>query len=279
MAALVGCGDDSDSNDGGGDAPVERADDPRSSRTAGSRSRTRPPASPSASPGWSEEAQKGGQGTVLRSPDKLVAVSISADRSAGALALDPEDFASQTAKALASGNGGKGSEGVGKVEIGPSQKADSPYEGATVGAVARSDDGSREGIEIAVLRRPEVAVYVLVARGNADRPSAFADSARSARSRRASGASPRLGRAQASWADWADVVSTRFAMRGGEGHTCRAQHRSLAHETHLYGLKRAPAKPRQSRCARNPLEPGNRPPGPLTANRLSASARLLGRSG
>jgi len=176
LFALAACGDDSDSGEGSGDAPVERADDP-ANLPAGWRTVENQASgfTVGAPPGWSDEPQEGGQGTVLRSPDKLVAVSISADRSAGALALDPEEFASRTAKALASGDGEKGSESPADVEIGPASPVDSPYEGASVAALKTTSEG-HEGIEVAVLRRPEVAVYVLAARGNADSPSAFADS-------------------------------------------------------------------------------------------------------
>lgn len=177
IGVLAGCGEDAEPERSEGEppAPVETVDRPAPLPedwrrvTNGSAGFT-----VGLPPGWREGAQKSAQGSVLTSPDALAAVTINVDRSAGALALEPEDFAARTAEALGGAEAGRG--GLSDLRVGEPERIDHPYDAALVGATGVSSaSGERERVEVAVLRRPELAVYVLIARSSAEAESQFTD--------------------------------------------------------------------------------------------------------
>ncbi len=123
-------------------------------------------------PGWSVKPTEGAQGSVLSSPDELIAMTITADRTSGALELPLEDFATRTAQAL-------GSDVVGDdrfnnlfvTKPAPFRMPDG-YEAAAVRASGRAArTGLDELIFVVVVRRPGDAAYVVVSRENAEHPS------------------------------------------------------------------------------------------------------------
>lgn len=121
-------------------------------------------------PGWTERPTPGGLGSVATSPDELVAVTITSDRTRGALELPLDEFATRTAEAL-------GSDVVGKDQfedlfVTRAVPFKAPYEASAVRASGKS---SRTGVEelilVVVLREPETASYVVVSRENAEEKS------------------------------------------------------------------------------------------------------------
>jgi hypothetical protein len=114
-------------------------------------------------PGW--KAERRGTSTLLRSPDHLVAVSISADRTPGALEHRLEPFARAAAKSLP---------GFKDLKTRKPRRFEQRYAGVAVPGKGRArKSGIRQRLLLIVLRRKGVATYpVLVAR-NAERNSRF----------------------------------------------------------------------------------------------------------
>jgi hypothetical protein len=112
-------------------------------------------------PGW--EAGNRGTATRVRSFDRLVAVSITPDRTAEGLAIGIEDFASQTVGAL------RGFEQ--ELDPGPSRRFKHAYKAAEVRAAGKAKTGVREQIRVFVLRRDEIVTLTAVMAVNA-KPSA-----------------------------------------------------------------------------------------------------------
>jgi hypothetical protein len=101
-----------------------------------------------------------GTATVLCSPDKLLTVSISADRSDEALEITPEEFATRTMAALSENyqtplNPGKPKRFAGH------------YPGVEVSASGKAAGGVRQDVSVIVLRRDDVAVVTAVIASNA----------------------------------------------------------------------------------------------------------------
>jgi hypothetical protein len=124
-----------------------------------------------APPGWKDgrdcllEGASPGDVTVLCSPDKLVTLSITADRSADGLTLDPADFAQQTLDQLAA-------EGFrGPLDAREPKPFDARYRGASVTAKGTSTSGVRENVTVVTMRRDGVATFAAVIAANADRPT------------------------------------------------------------------------------------------------------------
>jgi hypothetical protein len=122
-------------------------------------------------PGWPDGGDclaKGtspGETTVLCSPDKLVTLSITADRSADALTLSPPEFAVQTLEGL-------GAEGFRVSLDGADPKAfDARYRGAMLTAKGTASTGVRQEVTVVVMRRDGVATFVAVIAANADKPT------------------------------------------------------------------------------------------------------------
>ena len=114
-------------------------------------------------PGW--KAKSKGSATTLTAPDELVLVSISADRTDDALALDPEGFAEQTAAAL---------EGFKRpLAVAKPKKFEHPYEGAIVeGKGVAKRTGVAQAVQVIVLERKGAAVVTAVVFENRERNAA-----------------------------------------------------------------------------------------------------------
>ncbi len=119
-------------------------------------------------PGWATHS--GGSASLYRSPDGLVAVSVSVDRTPGAFRVSPAAFARRTLRAL------KGYRR--KLEPGPAHDiSHTPLDAAIAGATGVTKKGGvREEVEAAVLRRDHLVNYtaVIVANGAAP-PQELAD--------------------------------------------------------------------------------------------------------
>jgi len=112
-------------------------------------------------PGW--RAAHRGASTLLRSPDRLVAVSISADRTLEAVQFPLDDYVEQAAEALPRFK---------KLEVGRPRPFRDEYAAQAVGAEGVKD-GVRQRLLFIALRRRGVVTYpVLVAR-NAQRKSGY----------------------------------------------------------------------------------------------------------
>lgn len=187
LALLGGCGADDTAEEPGGARPTELADplpklprgwEPYVNRSGGF-ALGRPP-------GWS--ARDEGATALLRSPDRLVAVTVSADRTSEALELPPERYARRVFRALA------GYRGEPKPSA-PARLRGSPYKGAQVsGEAVAAESGVRQDVRVAVLQRPELVTFTVVVGANARRASSAQkeDALRVARSVRSrpSGAPP-----------------------------------------------------------------------------------------
>ncbi|MGH2951250.1 MAG: hypothetical protein ACRDKX_04325, partial [Solirubrobacterales bacterium] len=113
--------------------------------------------------GW--EASDRGISTLVRSFDRLVAVSITPDRTGEALELGLPDFATRALLAL------PGFEG----DLDPTDPRPYAhrYDGVAVRARATAaQSGVRQRLELIVLRRPELATFTVVVAANAERDSA-----------------------------------------------------------------------------------------------------------
>jgi hypothetical protein len=124
-------------------------------------------------PGWDARMAEGAQGSLLRTPDDLVVVSISADRTGGALELPLEEFATRTAEALGGEVAGEGR--LRNLELGELRELRHRYDAVALTATGTAARGVRERILVAVIRREGLATYVVVARENARRASQFGD--------------------------------------------------------------------------------------------------------
>jgi hypothetical protein len=125
-----------------------------------------------APPGWRRAGECLPQGvppgevTVICSPDKLVTLSVSADRSAEALELEPDEFAT---RALA----GLGRSGY-RQDLEPSDPKPfrARYAGARVDATGTAaGTGVRQNVSVIVLRREGIATFTAVIAANAERPT------------------------------------------------------------------------------------------------------------
>ena len=121
-------------------------------------------------PGWSESGTPGGQGSVITSPDELITLTVTADRTRGALELPLDEFATRTAEAL-------GSDVVGKdrfrdLFVTAAAPFKAGYEASAVRASGRSARTDvEELILVVVARREDIASYVIVSRENAEKKS------------------------------------------------------------------------------------------------------------
>jgi hypothetical protein len=112
-------------------------------------------------PGWHKGRQclakktSPGTTTVLCSPDRLLTLSISADRSAEALEITPEEFAARVMARL--------SENYQKpLDPGKPKPFKAHYDGAQVNATGKAAKGIREDVRVIVMRRDDVAVFTAV---------------------------------------------------------------------------------------------------------------------
>ena len=101
-----------------------------------------------------------GTATVLCSPDRLLTLSISADRSNEALEITPEEFATRTMAALSANY-------QTPLDPGKPKRFAGPYTGVEVRASGKAAGGVRQDVSVVVLRRDDVAVFTAVIAANA----------------------------------------------------------------------------------------------------------------
>lgn len=157
----AGCGDDEEERRT--PPPVERADRPATPPAGWRTVRNSTAGFTIAAPDkWPARTDKGR--TIIRSEDRLVAVSISADRTAPGRALSPAEYARRTVRTLP--------DFAGIAEKGSSRVPGSPYESALVtatGTVRPSNLSQR--ISVAIFQRPGRVTYgVLVFRNAGVKP-------------------------------------------------------------------------------------------------------------
>jgi hypothetical protein len=166
MAALAGCGG-SGSDSGSSTTTTHPAEttDPPAKPPKGWQKYISPVAgfAVSVPPAWTLEPS--GASTLLRSPDKVVAISISADRTGEALDAPLESYAADTLKNL---SGFKGLKPTGV----------RPYKAQYPAAIATADgklasSGVAQRLTLVVLRREGIAAYPLLATRNAGVSSPF----------------------------------------------------------------------------------------------------------
>jgi hypothetical protein len=102
--------------------------------------------------GW--KVSDRGDGSLIRSFDRLVAISIVPDRSEGALEVPVDEYARRAAEALPGFRKRLRLKGKGGFEH--------RYEGAQVRAVGTAKGGIQQRVSVIVLRRDEVATFTVV---------------------------------------------------------------------------------------------------------------------
>jgi hypothetical protein len=107
--------------------------------------------------GW--EADRDGPRTLIRSFDRLVALSIVPDRDPDSLATPAEDYATNTADALRGFEDGFETEGTRPLEH--------RYDAVEVYGTGTSRDGVDQRVSVIVLRRDELATITVVLAANA----------------------------------------------------------------------------------------------------------------
>ena len=112
-------------------------------------------------PGW--RAAHRGASTLLRSPDRLVAVSISADRTLEAVEFGLDDYVEQAAEALPRFE---------RLKVGHPRPFRDEYPARAVGAAGIKDGVHQQLLFIALRRRGIVTYPILVAR-NAEKKSGY----------------------------------------------------------------------------------------------------------
>jgi hypothetical protein len=113
-------------------------------------------------PGW--RARRRGQSTLLRSPDHLVAVSISADRTAEAIDFRLADYAAQAAEVLP---------GFDELSLRKPHVFETRYEARAVSATGESKDGVRQRLLFIAMRRKDLVTYAVLVARNAEEKSGF----------------------------------------------------------------------------------------------------------
>lgn len=125
-------------------------------------------------PGWGFENTPSGQGSIVTSPDQLIAVTVTADRTSGALELPLDEFATRTAEAF----GGEvlGARGFKDLKVTRAVPfKGTPYDAVAVRAIGTSKrSGDRERLFVVVVRREGQAAYVVISRENAEQRSEVA---------------------------------------------------------------------------------------------------------
>lgn len=107
--------------------------------------------------GWTVDNR--GRATLVRSFDRLVAISLAADRSGEGLGLGPAEFARQTAAALRGFRG--------ELRLRRARPFAHPrYEGAEVRAIATARDGVRQRVAVIALRRRDLVTVSAVIAAN-----------------------------------------------------------------------------------------------------------------
>jgi hypothetical protein len=102
--------------------------------------------------GW--KVSDRGDGSLIRSFDRLVAVSIVPDRSDGALEIPVDQYATRAAEALPGFRK--------RLRVKGEDRFDHRYEGVEVRAVGTAKGGIDERVSVIVLRRDDLATFTLV---------------------------------------------------------------------------------------------------------------------
>jgi hypothetical protein len=102
--------------------------------------------------GW--EVSDRGDGSLIRSFDRLVAVSIVPDRSEGALEIPIDEYASRAAEALPGFRE--------RLRIKGKGRFGHRYEGTEVRAVGTAKGGIQQRVSVIVLRRDDLATFTVV---------------------------------------------------------------------------------------------------------------------
>lgn len=113
-------------------------------------------------PGW--KPKRSGSSLTLIAPDKLVAVTVSTDRTPSGLAIGTRSFATRTARSL---GGYKG-----KLEPSKPRPFRHRYAASQVVERARSRDGVPQELRVVVMRRPRLVTFSAVIARNAKRRDA-----------------------------------------------------------------------------------------------------------
>jgi hypothetical protein len=148
-------------------------------------------------PGWREGSKcfgrrarvQPGAATTICSPDRLVSVAISADRTIEAVEVPLDEFASRALSSLSDSGFGGG------LEPGRLKNFKGRYVGVRIGAAGRAKTGVMQRVDLVVLRRDRLVTFTAVIAANAKQPTAPAvrlaeRSLRTLRSRPVAGPAP-----------------------------------------------------------------------------------------
>jgi hypothetical protein len=156
VALVAGIGCDEEEKFAGSPDPAEERSDPPAKPPPGWRtfSNRRAGFTLSVPPGWPARARK--SATLIRSSDRLVSVTVAADRSEPGRTTAPHEYARRTFRALP---------GFRDLKAGAPRKVDeSPYPSARVNGVGTlADRRQRQRITVAAFRRPQRVTYTVVA--------------------------------------------------------------------------------------------------------------------
>jgi hypothetical protein len=121
--------------------------------------------------GWSVRPSESGQGNIITAPDELIVLTVTADRTAGALRLPLDEFATRTAEAFDSEVVGE-KQRFENLRITRAVPFKDVYDAVAVRAIGRSRDSDiRERLFVVVLRQEGQAAYVVISRENAETES------------------------------------------------------------------------------------------------------------
>ena len=157
IAGLAGAGCGEEDEFAGSPNPARERSDPPAKPPAGWRTFTNRRAgfTLSVPPGWPARARR--SATLIRSTDRLVAVTVGADRSEDARTVPPRRYALQTFRALPGFRSLKPAELTRKVK-------GSPYKSARVnGTGTLAKRRQRQQITVATFQRPRRVTYTVVA--------------------------------------------------------------------------------------------------------------------
>jgi hypothetical protein len=113
-------------------------------------------------PGWRAEGK--GSATLLRSPDQLVAVSISADRTTEAIDFPLAEYARSAARALPRFK---------RLNIRAPRSFKAHYKAQAVSATGKTKDGLRQRLLFIALRRGQIVTYAVLIARNVEKASSF----------------------------------------------------------------------------------------------------------
>jgi hypothetical protein len=113
-------------------------------------------------PGW--RAERKGSATLLRSPDQLVAVSISADRTTEAIEFPLAEYARSAARALPRFK---------RLNIRSPRRFKAHYKAQAVSATGKTKDGLRQRLLFVAMRRDQLVTYAVLIARNVEKDSGF----------------------------------------------------------------------------------------------------------